>query len=151
MKAIGCYLACMQRMDGRRLAELTRYILEDTGLSQRGLARLAGVSESQVSRWLHGDTQPKYETVQALATALARDYPGLAGVVPDLFAAAGYEGANLPPDPRPDIVRENWHDERVRTIWNTPGMPIRARLGIIEHYLAERDFPADDGTDAVPG
>jgi transcriptional regulator with XRE-family HTH domain len=56
-----------------RLAEDTRRLLEDAGISQAQLARASGVPESFLSRILAGQAHPSIETYARLATAMGAD------------------------------------------------------------------------------
>jgi len=49
-----------------------RETLGELGLSQSALAREAGVSRQEVSRWLRGDRAPTTRNLLALAMALQR-------------------------------------------------------------------------------
>jgi transcriptional regulator with XRE-family HTH domain len=70
--------------------ELLSAILASTGLSQREVADLAGVSHSQVSRWKAGGHQPGYAAMMRLGTELAKAYPALGDLTPRLIQLAGY-------------------------------------------------------------
>jgi transcriptional regulator with XRE-family HTH domain len=79
--------------------------LEDAGLTQSRLARLAGVHRSQVNRWSRGENRPGYDPVRRLAVATWRQHPGIAR---ELVEASGYPwaepAATEPPIP-PDVLR----------------------------------------------
>lgn len=124
--------------DAPRVAEIVGDLLEGTGLSQRGLARVAGFGEAQISRWLRGETQPSYDKLRDLARGIRERYPDLTGQMPALFAAAGYDVAGaIGSDSRPAIVRENWGDETVRRLWALD-LPENERLGHIDLHLSRR-------------
>lgn len=57
----------------RSLSEEVRRLREDTGISQRTLARAAGVPQSVISRFEAGRTTPDIETLARLAVALGSD------------------------------------------------------------------------------
>lgn len=71
-------------------SDLLAAIIEGTGLSQRELADLAGVSHSQVSRWKAGEHQPGYGPMLRLGAELLKDYPSLGDLTPELLRLAGY-------------------------------------------------------------
>jgi transcriptional regulator with XRE-family HTH domain len=128
--------------DAVRLRDLIGSIMRKTGLSQRGLARLGGFSESQIGRWLKGETQPQYDTIRRLAEGIIREYPALGDMVPDLFSAAGYNSASVGGDPRPEVVREHWDDKNVRTLWGL-SVSVDQRLALIEAFIASKARPGD--------
>jgi transcriptional regulator with XRE-family HTH domain len=52
------------------LGECLIQAIRDTGLPQREVARLAGVDEGLVSRFLRGLRQPNFETIDKILDAL---------------------------------------------------------------------------------
>jgi len=60
---------------GRRIAQ----VREERGLSQSGLAREMGVSQSAVSQIEAGERNPSYEMLRQIATALKISVPHLVG------------------------------------------------------------------------
>src|SRR6185437_3820034 len=88
-----CYVAYMHNgWDSAKFRDLLKRIMDETGLSQRDVADLAGISRPQVSRWLSGAHRPNFDALQKFATA-ARRYPGQEDAVAGLLAAAGYPDA----------------------------------------------------------
>lgn len=77
--------------------------LEDTGLSQPRMARLAGVSQSTVNRWSRGRVQPGYAAVRKLAVAMWPRHPDLAR---ELVEASGYAWAEPSEAPPPDVLAD---------------------------------------------
>lgn len=78
--------------------------VESAGLSKAGIARVAGVHRSQVSRWFSGEQRPGYDPAMLLAGYLEKEDPDLAA---QFTAAAGYGGPVEPSDdPVPDEVRK---------------------------------------------
>jgi hypothetical protein len=119
-------------------------ILKRTGLDNTGLAALGPVHRTQIGRWRGAKSRPDHDKLRLVCDGIRRAYPDLAPLAGELWQAAGYGE-----QPRiPALVSDNWRDEAVRKIWETPNMPERARLGIIDHYLAERDVgDASEGDD----
>lgn len=144
-KTTAATFACMQsRWDAARFRDLLDQFAAQTGLSQRAIARLAGFAESQVSRWRSGDHQPAYATLRKLTDAIALEYPAHTSLAADLFTAAGY-GQMPEPGPLPPLlVRDNWADQVVRDVWAQDVIPAESRLGIVTHYLSERDRAQTD-------
>jgi transcriptional regulator with XRE-family HTH domain len=105
-----CYGACMHSRwdEAPDFGELLSAIITSTGLSQREIAELAGVSHSQISRWKAGAHQPGYAAMMRLGTELRYAYPSLGDLTPSLVKLAGYPapGAEkgLPESDR-DILR----------------------------------------------
>jgi len=89
----------------QRLGWLLREIRQRADMSQDEIARLAGASRSQVSRWENGHHEPSYRKIRRLADALHDLDPGLDDLSGELVQAAGYDGGaadNAPPDASPD-------------------------------------------------
>lgn len=84
-----CYGACMHTWDKELLRRLLVMITDETGISQRKLADLAGVHHAQVSRWKSGMHRPDYDAMARLGAALRRDYPRLPDLTQELLAATG--------------------------------------------------------------
>lgn len=81
------------------IAEIRRAL----DLGMQDVARMAGISRSQASRWGHGKHQPAYASVLRLAAAVQRD--GRRELADRLMKSAGY-GA-LPdgePEPEPELT-----------------------------------------------
>jgi HTH-type transcriptional regulator, repressor for puuD len=88
---------------GKRIAK----VREDCGLSQSGLARKAGTSQSAISQIESGERNPSFETIRQLADAL--------GVTPAHLVGAEVEGLSadeqvhfrlyrsLPPEARTEL------------------------------------------------
>lgn len=96
--------------------------LEDKGLSQPKMARLAGVSQSTVNRWSRGRVQPGYSAVRKLAVAVWRGHPDEAR---ELVEASGYAWAEPQdsPDPPPELDDDTELMERLRRAYrNDPEM-----------------------------
>lgn len=53
-----------------RFAEKVRSLLKERRLSQSDLAAMLGTSQPQVSRWLEGDTPPRWDYLLKMARAL---------------------------------------------------------------------------------
>jgi transcriptional regulator with XRE-family HTH domain len=76
-------------------AERLTALRERAGISQYRLAQLSGLSKQSISRLELGTTQPSWDTVQALATAL--------GVEVGEFVTRAKDAkptASIPPKPR---------------------------------------------------
>ena len=61
--------------------------MQDEGLSQGDIAKLAGVNRSQVNRWARGEHRPAYDRALRLARATAARMPAVAA---RFMTAAGY-------------------------------------------------------------
>jgi transcriptional regulator with XRE-family HTH domain len=125
------------------LSEVLAAVMDKTGLSQRGVARLGDFSEAQVGRWLKGQTQPDYKTIYKLATGIAREYPDHIDLIPALFTAAGY-GVPEIRDERPPLVREHWNDPDVQRMWGL-GVSEAQRLSFIEEMLRAKHRDIGNG------
>jgi transcriptional regulator with XRE-family HTH domain len=78
------------RWDEAEFRRLLQSAIDDTGLSQREVAGLAGVSHSQISRWMNGLHRPSYDNVRQLAGGLQQLRPSLGDLTAPLLRAAGY-------------------------------------------------------------
>ena len=113
---------------------LLDHILDETGLTQAGLAALIPMDQSQLSRWKTGRSRPRFESLASLGLSIRSRYPAL-NVGPDeLVQAAGYSvdaTAHSPPvqiapsSPRggrkSDTLRDLvdiWEDDRETLIRN---------------------------------
>jgi transcriptional regulator with XRE-family HTH domain len=128
-----------RRWDPGEFGRLLAAAIRQAGVTPQRFAQASGLSQSLISRWLNGKTRPSYDNLARLGAALAQRDPALAGAVPGLFAAAGYGSPPPAPPPLPDTVRENWDDPVVREIWDARAISEGARLGLVAHYLGERD------------
>lgn len=93
-----------------RFAAAVASILDAMDMSAADLARMAGISRSQASRWARGAHQPAYPNVRQLGIAVYRKHPELAQ---ELMAAAGYPPVtdnDLAGDPLGDLhpARDDW-------------------------------------------
>jgi len=79
----------MHTWDKELLRRLLILITDETGMSQRKLAELAGVHHAQVSRWKSGMHRPDYESMTRLGAALRKEYPKLPDLTGALIAATG--------------------------------------------------------------
>jgi transcriptional regulator with XRE-family HTH domain len=92
-----CYGACMHsRWDKPRFRDLLAQAMATAGMSQREAADLAGVSHSQISRWMSGAHQPGYENIRQLGAALRDRQPGMPDITAPLLEAAGYDEMVIP-------------------------------------------------------
>jgi transcriptional regulator with XRE-family HTH domain len=98
-----CYVARVQSSDPGRdaFAALLTAIQKRTGLSDQAIASAAGVSRSQVWRWVHAASVPGYEPVRRLAAYLLAERPEVAEMAAGLLPAAGYETPPSETDGRP--------------------------------------------------
>lgn len=134
-----CYRSRVQQpWDPARFRDLLDQVIERTGLTQRAIGERGGFDASRISRWRSGQNRPDYDSIVQLVTGLIRDYPEVADSASGLFEAAGYGPGVAITDPRPDVVRANWADQNVRTMW---GLSVTEdqRLSLIEAYLAGRN------------
>lgn len=133
-RCASCYGACVhQDWSPAELSRLIDQITADTGMSQRALAKIAGVHHSQISRWKSGGHQPGYDRITRLATGITEARPEIdPAIIPALYRAAGY-GAGF----------------------TTPPPSVRQQLREIGDVIAEheRDAPGndDDGTESGSG
>jgi transcriptional regulator with XRE-family HTH domain len=127
------------RWDAAGFADLISKILNTTGMKNVHLARLAGVHATTVGRWLRGETRPDPDTVRKLMDSLERGHPEADELTARLYDAAGYGLTD--PEPMPDIVRDNWRDETVRSIWAS-GAKRDVRIGMITMYLKDQQQSA---------
>ena len=119
--------------------------LEDTGLSQPNMARLAGVSQSTVNRWSRGKVQPGYAAVRKLAVAVWRKHPALAK---ELVEASGYAWAEPADAPEPDVLADEFGAEnaaRLRRVFGKRGETGAAVLAAIEDELRRPGGDAAQG------
>lgn len=65
-------------LDIKRLKQL----MKQNKITQRDLAKLSGVTEAAISRYLAGERQPKSETLANIATALHTTSNDLLGIEP---------------------------------------------------------------------
>lgn len=79
----------------QHLGWLLREIRQRADMSQDEIARLAGASRSQVSRWENGQHEPSYRKIRRLADALHDLDPGLDDLSGRLVRAAGYDRSRL--------------------------------------------------------
>lgn len=74
--------------------------IQDQGLGQGEIAKLAGVNRSQVNRWARGENRPTYDKALRLARRIGVRHPGLAAA---LMAASGYTWDGVTePEPEPE-------------------------------------------------
>jgi transcriptional regulator with XRE-family HTH domain len=99
-----CYVARVQSSDPGRdaFAALLTAIQKRTGLSDQAIASAAGVSRSQVWRWVHAASAPGYEPIRRLAAYLLAERPEVAEMAAGLLPAAGYETPPSGSDARPE-------------------------------------------------
>lgn len=105
-------------------------------MSQEAIGALAGVNRSTVNRWMNGHSRPEFDQLRLLSGGIAREYPELVGLASDLLEAAGYDGASVVPDTRPEIVRANWEHETVRHLWQRDEVAEEERVTLISFFLA---------------
>jgi transcriptional regulator with XRE-family HTH domain len=86
----------MHTWDKELLRRLLILIVDETGISQRKLADLAGVHHAQVSRWKSGMHRPDYESMARLGAALRSGYPQLPDMTQALLAATGRGAPDAP-------------------------------------------------------
>ena len=141
-----CYRASVHDM--QRLGWLLREIRQRADMSQDEIARLAGASRSQVSRWENGQHEPSYRKIRKLADALHELDPSLDDLSGELVQAAGYGSADvrdMPPRPR----RPLFSDSELAALEKELGVPLdrldpetrRTWLSLVNATLkkAERD------------
>jgi transcriptional regulator with XRE-family HTH domain len=115
-----------QNWDPERFGAALRKVQEITGLRQQDIARMAGRSRPQVSRWLTGAHRPDYDSLRQLADSL-RGYPGLDDLPARLMEAAGYDGPAVPPA----AASPRYSDPDLQSIWELTRLPENVRLGMI--------------------
>lgn len=76
--------------DPDAVGRAVRALVEATGMPGTDLARLAGVSPSQVSRWSQGRTRPRQEALVRLRRELDGRSAEIDALLVDLVRAAGY-------------------------------------------------------------
>lgn len=79
-------------------------------MSQRDLARMSGVTEAAMCRYLAGNRQPKSETLANMATALHTTSNDLLGLEPpteveEVFRLVARNAASIPNDVRMKLIR----------------------------------------------
>lgn len=79
-----------QGWDSVRFADLLGVAMQETGLNQQSLARLAHLNAAVISRWRAGATRPTYDNVLKLTDALDEKYGPQPGRRLAFLAAAGY-------------------------------------------------------------
>ena len=52
-----------------KTSDIIKSMIDNSGLSQRDLAKKIGVTEASISRYVKGDRSPKFETMVAIAKA----------------------------------------------------------------------------------
>lgn len=102
-----CYVARVQSSDLDRdgFGTLLAAIQKRTGMSDDAIAQAAGVSRSQVWRWVNSGSRPKYGPVARLAAFLMADRPEVAEDASKLLPSAGYESPPTPDNPRTRVTR----------------------------------------------
>jgi transcriptional regulator with XRE-family HTH domain len=135
MTRIGIARSKLQRRGTRKAAELrirvaaeVRQAREDSGLTQRALARHAGVSNATVNGLESGAHDPTTEVLARIATVLGMDlgvrlYPGTGPLVRDHIQAAMIEALI-------SLLHERWRP--------TPEVPVRRPIrGVIDLVLED--------------
>jgi hypothetical protein len=138
-----CYVARMQsRRDDSRFVRVLGEIMDRTGLRPQTLATATGTDPSVISRWLSGGTRhPKQESIAAFAAGLATYSPDAADLIPALYESLGYMAVT--PPLAPQVVRDNWDDDRVRQIWRLANIPADAKAGLVVTFLEHEDRAAE--------
>lgn len=117
-----------------RFSELLAELARRSRLGQVGLAELAGVAQSTISRWTYGESQPAYDALRRLVGEVILRHPDLEGLTKELVAAAGYGGEIQPPAVASDIR------ELFQALEAVPDPAARDRLrGIVEREMREID------------
>ena len=52
-----------------KTSDIKKMMIDNSGLSQRDLAKKIGVTESSISRYVKGDREPKFEIIVKIASA----------------------------------------------------------------------------------
>lgn len=132
--------------DKARFDELLEQVMQQAASSYEDLARRSGINSSTFSRWRASKVAPDFDTVLKLARWIHAEHPDLSGAASGLIRAAGFGTVDLAEgaEPLPPLVRENWHDENVRTLWNLR-VGLDQRLSLIEAYLEDKAEPANGG------
>ena len=52
-----------------KTSDIIKKMIDNSGLSQRDLAKKIGVTEASISRYVKGDREPKFETIIKIAKA----------------------------------------------------------------------------------
>lgn len=148
----GWYLASMQnRRPEPDFGQLLAQIMDATSLNQAGLAAAGNVQGYVISRWARGLNMPSSDKLREFISGLARGYPAVADEFgPQLVQAAGMDFTlrPQPADDRPEIVRLNWTQPAVRSLWENEDLPPKTRLVFIEQWLADQ---AAEGKPAAAG
>lgn len=123
-----------QNWDPERFAAALREVQALTGLRQQDIARMAGRSRPQVSRWLTGAHRPDYDSLRQLAESL-HGRPGLNDLPAQLMQAAGYDGSGL----AADLPRPGYDDPALRAIWDIEGLTYEEKRGMVALALGMRE------------
>lgn len=110
-------------------------------LSMQDVARMAGVSRSQASRWSHGKHQPAYASVRRLAVAVRQRGRGV--LADQLMKSAGYgalpEGEDsAPPGPLDDLKGDGWEEPWEEQVAADEGLAVDTRRWLITDSRAAR-------------
>lgn len=91
------------RWQAAEFAKLFQRLLDAAGVSQAEIARRAGVSKGQISRWKNGESRPEYDLIEAVGDVLQKLVPAEPDVTARLLALAGYGAhfGSLPEAVRP--------------------------------------------------
>lgn len=108
-------------------------------MSQRDLAKLAGVHHAQVSRWKSGTHRPDYESMARLGAALRSEHPELGDLTAGLLAATG-RGAPAP-TAEPGSTGESDGDATVAIL--------RGALSAGEQFILDSDLPPEFAAELV--
>jgi transcriptional regulator with XRE-family HTH domain len=124
----------------QRLGWLLREIRQRADMSQDEIARLAGASRSQVSRWENGQHEPSYRKIRRLADALHELDPSLDDLSGELVQAAGYDSAPLAEASAPaeDAASLDAELDRIERQLNLDlsSLPADLRRALLRHYQA---------------
>lgn len=90
--------------------KMVRVLMNEMNIQQKDLAKMCGVTEAAMSRYLAGSRQPKSETLANMATALRTTSNDLLGLEPPtevdkMFRIVARNAAAIPQDVRLRLIR----------------------------------------------
>lgn len=131
-----------------QLAETLTAIQDVTGMSQREIARIAGVNRSQVNRWSHGESQPGYDKITRVALAIRQR--GHEALAQQLMTASGYgvlPDGDTAPEAEPETEWERWE----RSVLTNPHLPRDVAEAMVRDARDARDAYQAESSAGQPG